>query len=307
MRIKGLWTAALTVWLVPVMSAVLSGLAAQTPGPRVEIAGLEKLAAAASETVDVSLDTTLLALAARFMDDGNAEEAQAKAMMSGLKGIYVRSYEFGADGAFSPADVEMIRRQLAAPGWSRMAGVRSKKENADIDVYLWVDGSKIGGSASSPPSRGASPSSTSSARSTSISSAVSRGSACPSSIWNRTRRRTRPRTRPRPRTSRSPTTRTEPAGERQRAPPSIPQQPTRIHLGRSKRSPPQSGSAPWALIGSRSSEIMPAGWTSARRSVVRSMQIRPSCCTSARSARSIPSSGIASRSRATAPSSAHGR
>ena len=121
------------------------GLAAQTPGPRVEIAGLEKLAAAASETVDVSLDTGLLALAARFMDDGNAEEAQAKAMMSGLKGIYVRSYEFGADGAFGPADVEMIRRQLAAPGWSRMAGVRSKKENADVDVYLWVDGSKIGG------------------------------------------------------------------------------------------------------------------------------------------------------------------
>ena len=108
MRIKGLWTAALTVWLVPVMSAVLSGgLAAQTPGPRMPLAGLEKLAAAASETVDVSLDTSLLALAARFMDDGDAEDAQVKAMMSGLKGVYVRSYEFGADGAFGPADVEI--------------------------------------------------------------------------------------------------------------------------------------------------------------------------------------------------------
>ena len=146
MRIKGLWTAALTVWLVPVMSAVLSGgLAAQTPGPRMPLVGLEKLAAAASETVDLSLDGTLLGLAARFMDDGDAEEAKAKAMLSGLKGVYVRSYEFGADGAFGPADVEMIRRQLSAPGWSRMVGVRSKKDNADIDVYLWADGSKIGG------------------------------------------------------------------------------------------------------------------------------------------------------------------
>jgi len=146
MRIKGLWTAALTVWLVPVMSAVLSGgLAAQTPGPRMPLVGLEKLAAAASETVDVSLDGTLLGLATRFMDDGDAEEAKAKAMLSGLKGVYVRSYEFGADGAFGPADVEMIRRQLSAPGWSRMVGVRSKKDNADIDVYLWADGSKIGG------------------------------------------------------------------------------------------------------------------------------------------------------------------
>ena len=128
------------------MSAVLSGgLAAQTSGPRMPLGGLEKLAAAASETVDVSLDTGLLALAARFIDDGDGDDAAVKAMVSGLKGIYVRSYEFGADGAFGPADVEMIRRQLSAPGWSRMAGVRSKKENADVDVYLWADGARIGG------------------------------------------------------------------------------------------------------------------------------------------------------------------
>ena len=147
MRIKGMWTVTLTVWLVPVMSAVLGGgLAAQTPGPRMPLVGLEKLAATASETVDVSLDTSLLALAARFMDDhGDAEEARVKAMLTGLKGVYVRSYEFGADGAFGPAEVEMVRRQLSAPGWSRMAGVNSKKENAAVDVYLWLDGAKIGG------------------------------------------------------------------------------------------------------------------------------------------------------------------
>jgi hypothetical protein len=146
MQIKGLWTVALTVWLVPVMSGVLSGgLAAQTPGPRMPFAGLEKLAAAASDTVDVSLDTGLLALAARFLGDKTADEARVKAMLTGLKGVYVRSYEFGADGAFGQADVEMVRRQLAAPGWSRMAGVRSKKERADVDVYVWLDGERIGG------------------------------------------------------------------------------------------------------------------------------------------------------------------
>ena len=146
MRIKGLWTVALTVWLVPVMSGVLSGgLAAQTPGPRMPFAGLEKLAAAASDTVDVSLDTGLLALAARFLGEKDAEEARVKAMLTGLKGVYVRSYEFGADGAFGPADVEMIRRQLSAPGWSRMAGVRSKRDRADVDVYVWLDGERIGG------------------------------------------------------------------------------------------------------------------------------------------------------------------
>ena len=146
MRIKGVWTVALTVWLVPVMSGVLGGgLAAQTPGPRMPFAGLEKLAATASETVDVSLDSGLLALAAKFIDAGDEDDAAVKSMLSGLKGVYVRSYEFGADGAFGPAEVEMIRKQLAAPGWSRMAGVRSSKENAAVDVYLWADGAKIGG------------------------------------------------------------------------------------------------------------------------------------------------------------------
>ena len=107
MRIKGVVTVALTVWLVPVMSAVLGGgLAAQTPtaGPRMPLAGLEKLAAAASETVDVSLDSGLLALAARFMDSSGDDDAAVKSVLSGLKGVYVRSYEFGTDGAFGPAD-----------------------------------------------------------------------------------------------------------------------------------------------------------------------------------------------------------
>jgi hypothetical protein len=145
MKTKGLWTIALTAWLVPVLSGVLGGSLSAQAGPRVTLSGLEKLQAAASETVDVSLDAGLLALAARFIDDDGQDDAGVKAMLSGLKGVYVRSFEFGADGAFGPAEVEAIRRQLAAPGWSRMAGVRSKKESADVDVYLWLDGSRIGG------------------------------------------------------------------------------------------------------------------------------------------------------------------
>jgi hypothetical protein len=150
MRTKGLWTIALTMFLVPVMSTLLgSGMAAQSaagqPGPRMLLSGLDRLQSVAEETVDVSLDGSLLGLAARFMDDGDAEEAAAKAMVSGLKGVYVKSFEFKADGAFGPADVDRIRQQLAGPGWSRMMGVRSRKDSADVDIYLWMDGAKVGG------------------------------------------------------------------------------------------------------------------------------------------------------------------
>jgi hypothetical protein len=146
MNVRGFWTVALTLWLVPVMSSVLgTRLGAQAPGPRLPLAGLEKLESLASETVNVSLDTGLLSLAARFMDADDEDAAKVKALVGGLKGVYVRSFEFGADGAFGPAEVENIRRQLSGPGWSRMAGVRSRKEHADVDVYLWLDGDRVGG------------------------------------------------------------------------------------------------------------------------------------------------------------------
>jgi hypothetical protein len=145
MLTKALWTTTLTCFLVPIMSTVLGGGLAAQSGPKMSFSGFDKLAAAAAETVDVSLDTGLLALAAKFMDAGDKEEAAVKGMLSGLKGVYVRSFEFNADGGFGATDVEQVRRQLAGPGWSRMAGVRSKKEGADVDVYLWLDGDRIGG------------------------------------------------------------------------------------------------------------------------------------------------------------------
>jgi uncharacterized protein DUF4252 len=146
MQTKGLWTTTLTLFLVPVMSTVLgTGLAAQTSGPRMTLSGLERLKDLAAETVDVSLDTTLLSLAARFMDADDEDAAKVKAMVGGLKGVYVRSFEFGADNAFTAADVDSVRRQLTGPGWSRMAGIRSRKDHADVDVYLWLDGDKVGG------------------------------------------------------------------------------------------------------------------------------------------------------------------
>jgi hypothetical protein len=145
MQTKALWTTTLTCFLVPVMSTVLGGGLAAQSGPKMSFAGFDKLQSAAADVVDVSLDSGLLMLAAKFMQAGDKEEAAVKSMLSGLKGIYVRSYEFKDDGGFGPADVEPIRRQLTGPGWSRMAGVRSSKERADVDVYLWLDGERVGG------------------------------------------------------------------------------------------------------------------------------------------------------------------
>ncbi|HWQ54889.1 MAG TPA: DUF4252 domain-containing protein [Bryobacteraceae bacterium] len=106
---------------------------------------IEKLAAKAVDTVDVTLDASMLQFAGTFLSDKKPEEAQARQLINGLKGIYVRSFEFEKPGEYSAADVEAIRVQLKAPLWSRIVGVRSKREGENAEVFLKRENNKVTG------------------------------------------------------------------------------------------------------------------------------------------------------------------
>jgi hypothetical protein len=117
---------------------------AQDPA-RLRISGLEKLAAKASEVVDVNLDAPMLKLAAKFMDKDDKDDSQLQQMLQNLKGIYVRNYQFDKEGEYSEADVEAIRSQLRSPAWSKIVSVRSKKEGENAEVYLLGSESNVQG------------------------------------------------------------------------------------------------------------------------------------------------------------------
>jgi len=106
---------------------------------------LDKLAAKAAEVVDVTLDTQTLQLAARFLSDKDADEARVKKLVSGLRGIYVKSFEFDKEGEYDPAEVEAIRAQLRTPGWTRIVGVFSRRDKDNAEVYLKNDNGQVGG------------------------------------------------------------------------------------------------------------------------------------------------------------------
>ncbi|MCI0662092.1 MAG: DUF4252 domain-containing protein [Acidobacteria bacterium] len=112
---------------------------------RLQIDYLDRLFPNAVQTVDVSVDSSLLLIAAKFLRSDNADEALAKELISALKGVYVKGVEFEKEGEFSEADIEMIRTQLRAPGWDRIVGVRSKRERENVEVYLMIEGSVITG------------------------------------------------------------------------------------------------------------------------------------------------------------------
>jgi hypothetical protein len=90
----------------------------------------------ASEVVDVTLGTWPLALASKFMNADNPEDAEVKKLLSGIKSIAIRSYEFDSDFVYSKEDVDAVRAQLSEPGWSQLAQVRKRNKAQEVDVYV---------------------------------------------------------------------------------------------------------------------------------------------------------------------------
>jgi len=106
---------------------------------------IERLAAKATETVNVTVDGSLLQLAGKFLSSSDPDQKQVKTLISNLKGIYVRSFKFENAGEYSEADVESMRSQLKAPDWSRIVNVTSKKGGDNVDVAYKLDKGKIAG------------------------------------------------------------------------------------------------------------------------------------------------------------------
>jgi len=112
--------------------------------PRLQLSSLDHLAGKANQTVDVNVDERLMKMAAKLFNEKDADERQVKKLVEGLKGIYVKSFEFDSAGQFTTADLETIRTQLRGPGWTRLVNVMSKKEG-NLEVYLLFNGEQVGG------------------------------------------------------------------------------------------------------------------------------------------------------------------
>jgi len=101
------------------------------------------LADRAEEVVDVTLDASMLRLAAKFLGGNDPDEREIRDMINGLQGIYVRSYEFAKDGEYDRALIERVMSQLG-PTWKPLVTVRSKtKEN--VNIMADVRGDRING------------------------------------------------------------------------------------------------------------------------------------------------------------------
>jgi len=102
----------------------------------------------ARDVVEVNVDGKLLDLAKRVTAKVNDPDAKQVAQaISGLKGIYVRVYNFEQENQYDPSDIDQIRAELNNPGWEKVANVRSKRNNQKVDIYTMFTGPDMTGAA----------------------------------------------------------------------------------------------------------------------------------------------------------------
>jgi hypothetical protein len=124
-------------WLI---AAALTTVAS---AQQLDLGLLDKLAARAKSSVNVTLDEDKLKFASAFLSADDENQKTAKNVVSGLKAINVRVFEFDNPGQFQASDLEAIRSQLKGPGWSKMIEARDGDELAE--VYMFSKGKELEG------------------------------------------------------------------------------------------------------------------------------------------------------------------
>jgi hypothetical protein len=125
---------------------LMAAIPALAQDARIRFDNLDQMEAKARDVIEVNIDGKLLDLAKRVM--AKMKDADAKKVgeaISGLKGIYVRVYNFENENEYNTADIEDIRNQLRAPGWERHANLRSKRNNQKVDVFTMFTGDIMSG------------------------------------------------------------------------------------------------------------------------------------------------------------------
>src|SRR5215471_18319934 len=78
----------------------------------------KELAAKAVDVTEVTLGKNMLDFAAKFMKDKDEDEAKARKLIQGLKGIYVREYTFEKEGEYSTDQLKQLRAYFETSEWS---------------------------------------------------------------------------------------------------------------------------------------------------------------------------------------------
>jgi hypothetical protein len=131
--------------ICPALLLVALATTATAQDAHIQMSQLDRFNDMADKVISVDVGESLIKLAMSALSDKRTpNEAKIKDILSGLKGVYVKRFEFDKEGAYAASDVDYIRSQFNGPGWERIANVRSKREGS-YDVVMMYEGSVIRG------------------------------------------------------------------------------------------------------------------------------------------------------------------
>jgi len=136
----------LTATLIKItLAGLLLAATAGAQDAHIQMSQLDRFNDMADKVISVDVGESLIRLAMSALNPNRSpNEAKIKDILSGLKGVYVKRFEFDKEGAYTAADVEYIRSQFNGPGWEHIANVRSKREGS-YDVVMMYEGSIVKG------------------------------------------------------------------------------------------------------------------------------------------------------------------
>lgn len=65
----------------------------------------------------------------QVLSNDDPEDAQIKKLVTGLKRIVVRSFEFEHTGEYLESDLDAVHNQLRDPSWKKVVEIRSKTDD----------------------------------------------------------------------------------------------------------------------------------------------------------------------------------
>ena len=118
---------------------------ASPPSARLTLPEFSSLIDKASDSVTITLDSALLGLAGKFLNGDDPDDVAAREAIKGIQGIYIRSFTFDKDNAYQQSDIDGVVKQLTGPFWTRLVTTRSKKDRANVDIYIMLIDNKARG------------------------------------------------------------------------------------------------------------------------------------------------------------------
>ena len=107
---------------------------------------LDKLAAVAKSSTNLTLDASTLKMASAFLgNDNDKDAASIKSLVAKVKGIYIRAYEFDKPGQYSESDVAPLRAYLKQPRWKAILESKAANEWTQVFLLPTANDSKLGG------------------------------------------------------------------------------------------------------------------------------------------------------------------